>query len=74
MAKTISNKKAKDYSKITDTFKQCQKSATIQGVAIGYRALSKMIIERINQGYTLEQIKTFCENVDREYKEKSKEK
>jgi len=65
MAKTISNQKAKAYSEIDKAFKKSVKASLIQGVAQGYRALSKIIIDRIEQGYSLEEIKTFCENVDK---------
>lgn len=71
MTKTISNQKAKNYSKIGESFKQSIKSATIQGVASGYRALAKIITDRIDKGYSIEEIKTFCNNIDKEYKAKS---
>lgn len=69
---TIKNSKAKMYSEIEKTHKALIRKATIQGVATGYRALSKLVIDKIENGYSLEQVKKFCENVDKEYESKSK--
>lgn len=69
MAVSVKNKLSKQQKieHLLETHKQGVRSATIQGVAQGYRALSKLVVDKINQGYTIEQIKAFCENVDKEY-------
>lgn len=43
---------------------------TVLGTTQGYLALSKIILNKIEEGYTLEQVKTFCENIANEYGKK----
>lgn len=69
MATSVKNRLSKQQKldNVIEAHKQGVRSATIQGVAQGYRALSKLVVDKINQGYAIEQIKAFCENVDKEY-------
>ena len=74
MAVSVKNKLSKQQKieHLLETHKQGVRSATIQGVSQGYRALSKIIVDKIENGYTLEQVKSFCENVDKEYEKVGK--
>ena len=70
MASSIKNSKAKAYNRVEETFKSKLNEFALKGIAQGYIALAKIIMSRIEQGYTLEEIKSFCENVVEQYKEK----